>query len=872
MAQPPFRVDLTNCDREPIQIPGSIQPHGVMLVFSPHDYSLLFASANAATLLGQSVPLSRGTLIADIVGPDAAHHIRNASAKAGGSEIAGIEFGMKVLHADKPVDMIVHRHMDRIIMEFEPSTDGSENAKDALDLTQHLIRRLSTKTDVAGLAKAGARLVQAMLGFDRVMVYQFLHNGAGRVIAEAKRSDLQSFLGQHFPASDIPYQARRLYEINTIRAIADVSYAPVPLEPAMQAGELPVDMSFAQLRSVSPIHCEYLQNMGVHASMSISILIDGELWGLISCHHDSPKVVPLPLRIGAELFGHYFSLQISIAERRAHIVAAAVARERLDKILSGLAVDGTLLDGLRGHLDDLAELFDCDGVGLWAENEWAASGTTPTETEALALVRYLAGEDETHPRSEQSQHSLWHTPDLRKMTGQVNFGGSVAGVMAIPLTSTPRDYLLVFRSEEAHAIEWAGEPVKRIVQTGHGQRLSPRGSFDTWREDVRGQSRPWAEEDRAAADTVRTYLRDVFLKQSEITADERNRLEQRRRVLNDELNHRVKNIITLIKSIAVQTGAHASSVEDYTSSFEGRLRALAFAHDQSLSAAVGGDLSTLIEAEAGLHRYGDCAERVSADGAKVMLNDRAFGTLALVVHELMTNAAKYGALSKPEGRLDIRWTFLEDTGCEIHWAETGGPKTQAPKREGFGSKLIQTTMVYDLGGKVELDYRETGLVARLVIPAKYALLVDDDTAAVEAARDVAMDEAADTANLGGMSILLVEDQSLIALDTEELLRQLGAREVRLSPDREHAMRSLGLYRPDAAVLDFNLGDDTSEPIADHLTAIGVPFIFATGYGDSVMIPEHLRDVPVVRKPAGAKSLARQLAEASKRLEAPDRAI
>lgn len=858
-------VDLSNCDREPIQIPGSIQPHGAMLVVSPADFSLLFASQNAKTLLGDAAPVTPGTPLIEIIGSEAAHTIRNASAKAGGSEVAGIELGITVAHTSALLDMIVHRHKNRVIIEFEPSLDGAQSAKNALDLTQGLMRRVNVETEVPALARAGAKLVRAMLGFDRVMIYMFLHNGAGRVIAEAKRSDLESFMGQHFPASDIPYQARRLYELNTIRAIADASYAPVPLEPAIRPGEMPVDMSFAQLRSVSPIHCQYLQNMGVHASMSISILIDGELWGLISCHHDSPKIVPLPLRIGAELFGHYFSLQISVAERRAHIVASGVARERLDRILSGLSVDEMLLEGLREHLDAFLELFDCDGVGLWAENQWAATGVAPTSDEALELVSYLAGEGHEHPRSASAPLGLWHTQDLRKLTGQVNFGRSVAGVIAIPLTSMPRDYLLIFRSEEAHEIEWAGEPTKLVIDTQDGQRLTPRGSFETWREEVRGQSRPWTETDLVAADTVRTYLRDVFLKQNEITAEARNRLDQRRRMLNDELNHRVKNIITLIKSIAVQTGAHAQSVLDYSQSLEGRLRALAFAHDQSLSAAVGGDLATLIEAEAGLHRHGSDTERVMATGTKVRLNDRAFGTLALVIHELMTNAAKYGALSEPSGRLEITWTFSEANGCEIRWTETGGPPTVAPARQGFGSKLIRTTMVYDLCGEVDIDYPESGLVARLVIPPKFAAAFAEEPAAEERDRQAGPSIPAST-ELEGLSILLVEDQSLIALDTEELLRQLGAREVRLSPDAAHALRSLGSYRPDAAVLDFNLGEDTSEAIADHLLAISVPFVFATGYGDNVMIPGHLRDIPVVRKPAVAASLSHQLAQARAKLE------
>ena len=851
------QVDLTNCDREPIQIPGSIQPHGAMLVVDPDRFELLYASENAGELTGYRGVIERGTPLADIVGEQAVHDIRNACAKSGGGEIAGIELGLRLGHSSAPVDVIAHRHQDRVLIEIEPSLDGGRSAKKALGLTHALVRRLGVETEVAGLARAGARLVRTMLGYDRVMVYQFLHNGAGRVIAEAKRSDHQSFMGQHFPASDIPYQARRLYELNAIRMIGDSGYTPVPLQPPLVPGDPPVDMSFAQLRAVSPIHCEYLQNMGVHASMSISILVDGKLWGLISCHHDSPHIVPVALRIGAELFGHYFSLQVAVAERRAHVVAAGLARKRIDKILSGLPVDEALLPGLRDHLDDFMALFDCDGVGIWAEERWASAGLAPSQDEALALVRFLAGEGEGLPRTMSSKLGLWHTQDLHGVTGLDGFGGAVAGALAIPLTLTPRDYLLIFRSEEAHRIEWAGEPAKIILSTPNGNRLTPRGSFDTWREDVRGQSKPWTETDLSGCDTVRSYLRDLFLKQNEVTAEERGRTEHRRRVLNDELNHRVKNIITLIKSIAVQTGAHAETVAGYAASLEGRLRALAFAHDQSLSAAVGGDLATLVEAEAGFHRHGPDLDRVVAGGDQVRLDDRAFGVMALVVHEMMTNAAKYGALSVPEGRLEIRWSCSETEGCRVSWVETDGPIVSAPTREGFGSKLIQTMMVYDLGGRADISYPPSGMVAHLVIPAKHVAIDDDEREPeAEAPRDKVDDHS-----LAGMSVLLVEDQSLIALDTEDILRRLGAKEVRLSPDAPHAVSTLQSFRPDTAILDFNLGDTTSEEVADQLVAMGVPFAFATGYGDSVMIPRHLRSVPVVRKPASAASVSAQLAEA-----------
>jgi len=863
MSDERMKIDLTNCDLEPIHIPGSIQPHGAMLVVDPVEFAVQFWSANTAEVTGFAGPIERGMPLVDLIGTRAVHDVRNAAARSGGSEVAGIVLGIGLSHSDALFDATIHRHKDRVFVELEVSTDGARSAKDALDFTQTLIRRIGLETEIDTLARAGARLVRAMLGYDRVMIYQFLHNGAGQVIAEARRPTLNSFMGQRFPASDIPYQARRLYLLNTVRMISDVRYQPVPLTPSLRPGEAPIDMSFAQLRSVSPIHCEYLQNMGVSASMSLSIVVDGELWGLISCHHDSPRATPISMRIGAELFAQYFSLQLAIAERRAQIVASGLARRRLDEILADLSGNEMLVDGLRANLPAFMALIECQGVGIWTEDNWTAHGDAPGADEARHLVTYLAQESRSgEGQVDAARSSVWHTQDLRKRTARHAYGAAVAGAMAVPLSSTPRDYLIFFRNEEAHDVVWAGEPVKREVATGSGVRLSPRGSFDLWREEVRHQCRPWTEAEQGVAEAVRTYLRDVFLKQHEMTAEERNRLEHRRRILNDELNHRVKNIISLVKSIATQTGAHATNVADYSTSLEGRLRALAFAHDQSLSNSVGGDLATLIEAEAGLHRYGDQANRVTAGGDDVRLNDRAFGVLALVVHELMTNAAKYGALSSAQGQLNIRWSRTADGGCEILWAESEGPPVAVPTGSGFGTRLIQSTITYDLGGVADITYAPAGVSARLVLPGRHLL----EGGAAEHV-GLAGEDPVEQVPLAGMSVLLVEDQSLIALDTEEMLRRLGATEVRLSPDAVHARLSLGAFRPDFAVLDFNLHDDTSAVIADLLLAMRVPFVFATGYGDSVMIPERFRKVPVARKPLVAHALALQIGVAQKHMAA-----
>jgi len=834
-------VDLSNCDREPIHIPGSIQPHGAMLVCDPVTSEVLFASQTAEDLLGKRNSSLIGLSLPEVLGAGPAHDLRNAAAKVGGSHLAGVLLGLKLANLDAPVDALTHRHRDRLFVEIEPTSIDATAAKDALDMTQNLVRRIGLETSVEKIAATGARLIRGMLGYDRVMVYQFLHNGAGRVIAEAKSSALNSFMGQHFPASDIPYQARRLYLENTIRMIGDVNFRPVPLEPPLAPGEEPVDMSFAQLRSVSPIHCEYLKNMGVAATMSISVVVDGELWGLISCHHDTAKVIPMPLRVGAELFGQYFSMQIALAERRSALIATNEARAQLDQIVADIEPGEPVDVAVTRHLADLAALVESDGAGISVNGGWSCIGRAPSGQAAMDLINVLRAE---------ADGNVWSTADLRSIAGlSGNYGSEVAGLLAIPISSISRDYLVLFRSEEAFDVEWAGEPVKQVVTGPSGDRLSPRGSFDTWREEVRGQSKPWTERELAVAEAIRVYLRDVVLRYNEATSEERERTEHRRRVLNDELNHRVKNILSLVKSIARQTGATAASVEDYASAMEGRLRALAFAHDQSLQAGSGGDLATLIAAEAGLHRYGGEADRIVTDGPSIGLSDRSFGVVALVLHELMTNAAKYGALSVTDGRLALSWQLSGDGDCVITWLESGGPQVTAPTRSGFGSKLIQTTMDYDLGGSAKVDYDPAGLRAKLVIPGSHLVASADARPAAEA--PVSRTSTA----LGGLDVLLVEDQALIAMDTEDTLRKLGALTVRLAANVAQAKAEMATALPEFAILDFNLGSETSAGIADLLIASDVPFLFVTGYGDNVTLPDRLKQVPIVRKPVSATSLA-----------------
>ncbi|MDQ0318861.1 light-regulated signal transduction histidine kinase (bacteriophytochrome)/CheY-like chemotaxis protein [Pararhizobium capsulatum DSM 1112] len=826
----PYTVDLTNCDREPIHIPGSIQPHGVLLAFDTNLSVLLRHSSNAADMLGVSVANEMASDV--LLGGALVHTLRNAVATMTDARRPVLIFN-ETLTSGKAFDISVHRHRSNVIVEFEPARSEIESP---LRLTRSLIGRISSIENTDTLFQQAARLIRGMLGYDRVMIYQFERDGSGKVISEMKRADLESFLGQYFPATDIPQQARTLYLRNTIRVIADSSYKSVPLEPVVDLSGEPLDLSFSHLRSVSPIHCEYLRNMGVSASMSISIIIDGELWGLIACHHYSPRTMPMALRVAAEMFGEFFSLHLHALRQKRKLDTAARARSYLDGMLR-LGSTGDVGEFLRDNMLDLGQLLPNDGFGLYIDGRWHAHGATPSPAEIPPLARFVTS---------ISEGRIWATHSLsRHFPEAENYYQLAAGLLAIPLSQLPRDYLFFFRKELVQTLNWAGNPSKSYESGPLGDRLTPRKSFAIWKESVHRQAQPWTDEEREVAEASRASLVEVVLRHNEIMAEERAKADVRQRMLNEELNHRVKNILAVIKSLVGQPIHEGRSLKDYVGSLKGRIQALSFAHDQVIRGDGGGALVDLLNAE--LTPYRGNGATIAFDGPGISLDTRAFSVMALVLHELATNAAKYGSLSTAGAELSISWQISSSGDCIINWHESGGPIVNPPERTGFGTALLDRSIPYDLGGESDVDYAREGLRARFLLPAKHVRVTPDALASrVGLTAETQNRHAALLPNES--LILLLEDQMLIAMDVESMLSDRGFANVIVTNSMNEALLIMRSQTPDAAILDINLGKDTSIPVAEELTRRGIPFVFATGYGESSIIPESLNSAPVVRKP------------------------
>jgi light-regulated signal transduction histidine kinase (bacteriophytochrome)/CheY-like chemotaxis protein len=827
-------IDLTNCDREPIHLLGAVQPFGFLLGVSRDSWVVTRASANVAHWLGRAPAQVVGQPLGQVFSPEAVHAIRGHLHSAIMSETVARAFGLPLTFGGEHFDIAVHVTGDTVVIECEPSViEGDVNAGAAV---RGMIARLQQTTDTRVFYRVAAREMRALTGFDRVMIYRFEHDGSGEVIAEAARTGLESYLGLHYPASDIPKQARILYERNWLRIIPDIRAQPSPIEPQLDAHGRPLDLSLSVLRSVSPIHIEYLNNMGVAASMSVSILRQNRLWGLFACHHYAPHHIAFGRRTAAELFGQMFSLLMESRERESESTYETRAHSLHQRLVTVMAAEATQFESIIAHLDDIADLLACDGVGVWVRDRATLKGLTPTEDEFAGLIAWLNMRNltEVYARYEIGE-------DYPPATA---FADRAAGMMVVPLSRPPRDYLVFFRKEAARNVNWAGDPNKPVTFGPLGARLTPRESFALWKETVRGQSMPWMPVECRIAEALRVSLLEVILRLTDLTEIERQRAQQRQELLIAELNHRVRNILGLIRGVISQSRDSATSVESFTKIVGGRIHALARAHDQITADNWGpASFRNLVNAEAGAY-LGGKADRVVVRGPEILIEPEAFTTVALVIHELITNSAKYGALSDSRGSVAIDVEVKDNGIIVLHWSEQGGPPVKAPTRRGFGSTVIEQSIRHDLQGEARVDYALSGLRAEFRIPSRYIRVPE----ATQSEDGPAKTEAAAPAGALPRDVLLVEDNLIIALDTEDILRRLGVSVVRTASSVGEALRTIAERAPDFALLDVNLGAETSFEIAAKLQDMKVPVCFTTGYGEQAVFPQEFSAIPKFRKP------------------------
>ncbi|RVT90245.1 HWE histidine kinase domain-containing protein [Sphingomonas crocodyli] len=837
------KVDLTNCDREPIHLLGAIQPGGFLIAVST-DWIIARVSKNIRDLLGHDPEDLIGSPLPNYVPASLLHDLRNRVSYLSAPDMVERLFACQIGTSGQPYDVAIHFSGGQIVIEAEP---GTAHAGDATNSVRAMMARLDQAKDISAFYREGARQVRALLGYDRVMVYKFAGSGAGEVVAEVAKSGIGSFLGLHYPASDIPRQARALYKRNLVRIVRDVASEPVPIVPAFDPAGMPLDLSLSILRSVSPIHIEYLKNMGVGATLSISIVVDDELWGLFACHNYSPRSPTFERRSVCELFAQMFSMRLESRERRQIVEYERRARDISDQLLGAVASDETLLNDPDWLGDILTSAIPADGVGVWINGNYAFSGVTPPTEDFRRIVRALNG------TAAGRVYTTDHIGSLISDAG--SFADRAAGLLAIPISRSPRDYVILFRSELKQSVRWAGDPHKPIEYGPNGPRLTPRESSEEWKETVDGHSEPFTPSELRVAETLRATLIEVVLRLADEAAAERRQSTARQEMLIAELNHRVRNILGVIRGLIRQSQPDSPEVREFVRLVDGRIHALARAHNQITDDHWGpAPLNALIEAEAAAFAA-DRQSAIIATGDPVLLNPQAYSTMALVIHELVTNSTKYGSLSGG-GEVQISWSRNAQDDLVFVWQETGGPPVMPPKRKGFGTTIVNRSVPYDLGGSATIDYAVEGVRAEFCIPARHVSQPKTYGASLVRTQrpTISSQQVIDPHMLERKRILLVEDSLIIALDAEDILNRFGA-DVLTASTPEAAHDILDKERVDFAILDINLGDQTSFGIADRLAELNVPFFFASGYGEQASLPMQHRSTAVVQKPYTTHNIA-----------------
>lgn len=606
-------MTMDECAREPIHIPGSIQPHGVLLVVDAATQAILQASANAGALFGlpqerlaglpwrEAVTLSRDPA-SDRVPAERPLHLAYTAVRFPASPDAAAHVGAW------------HLYDDRWLLEIEPeAADDSPTRDDAYPI----LRRLDEDRTVQDAADRIAGAFKSLLGYDRVMVYRFDRDWHGEVISEFREPQLEPYLGLHYPATDIPSQARALYLRNRVRAIADIGYRPAPIEPVLdpQTGQ-PTDMSDVSLRSVSPVHIEYLSNMGVTGTLVTSIIVQQKLWGLVSCHHYAPRFCDRRMRDVADDLTRALAARIGALEQLDAVWAESRLLTTREKLIARFneaeVIDTTLL---RNYAHELLEVVDADGVALLDEGVHTRYGTLPDDDVLLSIRKHIV---EGGGAMQRDMAGVLFTdaigvafPDLESAADRA------AGVLYIPLDARARSAILWTRVEQVRTVKWGGNPQLAKLQAYPGARLSPRQSFSLWQETVKGRARAWdpihVESARSLRVLVELMDRKHFQLESGLLTATLDRIEAPLFLLQSATHGGAVQVSYINDAFIEQTGFHTATEVTRAWNLDGTAAQMRLAVGQPFQLAadrqVGKQLQRLdlklqpIEANEGLRRW-----------------------------------------------------------------------------------------------------------------------------------------------------------------------------------------------------------------------------------------------------------------------------
>lgn len=537
-------VDLTNCDKEPIHIPGKIQSHGFMLAVNSQSLTITYISENfidflsssAKSLLGQ--PVAKFENLAELTTSD---FKLEPLLKLGGAQQSFETINPYPLEINgQHYYLIISLSGDDYLLEFEPITIEY----DIQNQIGKSISSILSGKNLNSLLENTAKEVRDIIHYDRVMIYKFLEDGHGEVIAEVKNDELESFYGLHYPASDIPKQARDLYKLNYTRIIADVNSVSSSILTFDE--EKPLDLTNSVLRAVSPIHIQYLKNMGVDSSFSISLLSHGELWGLVACHNYSPKFIDFKAREAAKLIGKIVSSALEYREEEEQSTQHNNYQEALHALTLGLDKDGDMLKALTTEEHTLNDIVSSTGVAILFEGRVSTNGVVPDTVQLGSLFKWL---------KETMDDTIYYTHSLPEVYHAAREYKEIAsGIIACMISRDMEEIIVWFKPEQITTVNWAGDPNKPAVKSEDGlMNLSPRNSFEIFAQMVEHTAVKWTKVEIANVIKIREQI---------ITAI--NKKAGEIRLLNERLKRAYEELDTFSYTISHDLRTPLTSIKSYT--------------------------------------------------------------------------------------------------------------------------------------------------------------------------------------------------------------------------------------------------------------------------------------------------------------------
>ncbi|MGF1521570.1 MAG: ATP-binding protein [Leptolyngbyaceae cyanobacterium] len=531
-----------------IHAPGSIQPHGILFVLEEPEFRILQVSSNADDYLGLSLDRILGRSLQDWLTADSAQFLQQHLPRNHHQRIP-IRLSLQAQDCSTPFNGGLFRTQDALVLELEPPLLSEEDSiTDVQMILSSAIARIKQTSSLEELLSIFVHEVQQITGFDRVHVYRFDEHGAGEVVAEARQNDLDSYLGLHFPAHDIPEQAKRLYALGVLRHIPDLAAQPIALVPTLfPKADYPFDLSLATLRSVDACCVKYHQNMGVAALLVAPILKEQMLWGLLTCHHQTPKQVSYNMRATCEFFVQMGASEIESKLRQADLVHQTQIHALQSDFLQSIAEADNFIEALIKPEIRLLGLVDAQGAAVCLGDDITLLGETPTLEQTYQLIEWA---------DREIFDNIYHTDALAKVYPPAEtFTAIASGLLFLRISKVQRYGIFWFRPEVLRTVSWGGNPDDSVQVNAAGESiLCPRNSFASWQEIVRNTSLPWHPLEISSAVDLRNALVGVVLKKAEELTK-----------LNQELQHSNRQLASFAYAAAHDLKEPLRGIYNYAS-------------------------------------------------------------------------------------------------------------------------------------------------------------------------------------------------------------------------------------------------------------------------------------------------------------------